>query len=76
MELISRRVIFQLEGEEGFNHIDEYADGSTERGKALRKEICDELHFASLEFQSLENIIQAIGLPREDLCTYCWDGKE
>ncbi len=76
MELISRRVIFKLEGEEGFNHIDEYADGSTERGKALRKEICDELHFASLEFQSLENIIQAIGLPREDLCTYCWDGKE
>ena len=76
MELISRRVIFQLEGEEGFNHIDEYADGSTERGKALRKEICDELHFASLEFQSLENIIQAIGLPREELCTYCWDGKE
>ena len=76
MELISRRVIFKLEGEEGFNHIDEYADGSTERGKALRREICDELHFASLEFQSLENIIQAIGLPREDLCTYCWDGKE
>ena len=76
MELISRRVIFKLEGEEGFNHIDEYADGSTERGKALRREICDERHFASLEFQSLENIIQAIGLPREDLCTYCWDGKE
>ena len=76
MELISRRVIFKLEGEEGFSHIDEYADGSTGRGKALRREICDELHFASLEFQSLENIIQAIGLPREDLCTYCWDGKE
>ena len=76
MELISRRIIHQLEGDEGFNHIDEYADGTTERGKALRKAICEELHFASLEFQSLENIIQAIGLPKDELCTYCWDGKE
>ena len=76
MELISRRVIHQLEGDAGFDHIDEYSDGTTERGKALRKAICDELHFASLEFQSLEGIIAAIGLPKDELCTYCWDGKE
>ncbi len=76
MELIARRVIMDLEGEEGFNHIEEYSDGSTERGKALRKAICEQLHFASLDFQSLEGVIKAIGLPRCDLCTYCWDGKE
>ncbi len=76
MELIARRVIAELEGDEGEKHIDEYADGSTERGKKLREAICEKFHFASLEFQSLENVIRAIGLPEEDLCTYCWNGKE
>ena len=76
MELIARRVIVELEGEEGFKYIDEYSSGETERGKKLRKVICDKLGFASLEFQSLEGIIKAIGLPECDLCTYCWNGKE
>ncbi len=76
MELLARRVIFELEGEEGEKHIDEYMDNSTERGQNLRRSICEKFHFASLEFQSLENVIKAIGLPAEDLCTYCWNGKE
>ena len=63
-------------GEEGFNYIDEYADSDTERGKKLRAAICDELHLASLEFQSLDGIVAAIGLPQDWLCTYCWNGKE
>lgn len=76
MELLARRVIFELEGEEGEKYIDEYADSYSERGKKLRAAICEKFHFASLEFQSLENVIKAIGLPAEDLCTYCWNGKE
>ena len=76
MELIARRKIMELEGEEGFNYIDEYADSNTERGKKLRAAICDELHLASLEFQSLDGIVAAIGLPQDWLCTYCWNGKE
>ena len=76
MELIARRTIFELEGEEGYNHIEEYSDPDTERGKNLREHICRELHFASLEFQSLQGIIDAIGIPPENLCTYCWNGKE
>ncbi len=76
MELIARRKIMQIEGEEGFNYIEEYSDGSTERGKKLRQAICEELHLASLEFQSLEGIVKSIGLPEECLCTYCWNGKE
>ena len=76
MELIARRVILENEGEEGFKHIDEYADASTERGKALRRIICEKLNFASLEFQSLDGIIKAIGLDPDCLCTYCWNGKE
>ncbi len=76
MELIARRVIMELEGEEGFKYIDEYSNGQTERGKKLRQSICEKLGFASLEFQSLEGIIKAIGIDECDLCTYCWNGKE
>lgn len=76
MELITRRTIYELEGEEGFKHIDEYSDASTERGRKLRKIICDNLNFTSLEFQSLEGIVKAIGLDRDKICTYCWDGME
>ncbi|MBQ8910423.1 MAG: amidophosphoribosyltransferase [Oscillospiraceae bacterium] len=76
MDLITRRVIMELEGEEGMKHIDEYADGKTERGKAMRKAICEKFNFASLGFQSLEGVINAIGLEPCKLCTYCWTGKE
>lgn len=76
MELITRRTILEIEGEEGFNHIDEYSDGSTQRGKNLRKTICEKFNFTSLEFQSLEGAIKAIGLEPCKLCTYCWSGKE
>ena len=76
MELITRRVIFELEGEEGFNHIEEYSDASTERGRNLRNTICEKFHFDSLEFQSLEGAIKAIGIEPCKLCTYCWNGKK
>ena len=76
LDLISRRVILELEGEEGMKHIDEYADGSTERGKAMRQAICDKFQFASLGFQTLEGVINSIGLEPCKLCTYCWTGKE
>ncbi len=76
MELLGRRIIMELEGEEGFKYISEYSDSSTERGQKFRKAICDKLGFASLEFQSLEGIIKAIGIDECKLCTYCWSGKE
>ncbi len=75
MELIARSTIVELEGEEGFKYIDEYIDSSTERGKNLREAICEKMHFTSLEFQSIDGIIDAIGLPADKICTYCWNGK-
>lgn len=71
MELITRKTILKLEGVDGLDHIEEYADGSSDRGKKLRKAICDELGFKSLKFQSLENVIKAIDLKPCELCTYC-----
>ena len=76
MDLLSRKIIMELEGEEGFSHLDEYSDGTTERGKAMRRAICEKLHFDSLEFQSIEGITEAIGLDECEICTYCWNGKE
>jgi len=76
MELLARKKIQELEGDEGHNHIAEYADGTTERGKCLLKSICEEMGFDSLGYQSLDGLLEAIGLDREKVCTYCWTGKE
>lgn len=76
MELITRRTIVELEGEEGLNHLEEYADSNTERGKKMREAICKKMHFSTLEFQSLDGLVEAIGIDKCNLCTYCWNGKE
>ncbi len=76
MELLARRIVVELEGEEGLLHLDEYSDAATERGQKLRQAICDKFHFDSLEFQSLDGVIKAIGIEPCKLCTYCWSGKE
>lgn len=76
MDLITRRTMMELEGEEAVKHVEEYADSSTARGKAMRKAICDKFQFESLEFQSIDGLIEAIGLEPCKLCTYCWTGKE
>ena len=76
MDLISRRTIVELEGEKGLKHIEEYADGNTERGKRMRQTICEKLKFDSLGFQTVDGVVKAIGLDECKLCTYCWNGKE
>ena len=76
MELLARRIVMELEGEEGFAHLEEYSDANTERGKKLRASICEKLHFDSVEFQTLDGVIKAIGIEPCKLCTYCWNGKE
>ena len=75
-ELIARRKILELEGEEGEKHIAEYADGTTERGKCLLRSICEDMGFDSLAFQSLDGMLDAIGIDRKKICTYCWTGEE
>ena len=76
MELLARKKIQELEGDEGHKHIEEYADGKTQRGQCLLKSICKEMGFDSLGYQSLEGLLEAIGMDREKVCTYCWTGKE
>ncbi len=76
LDLIARRIIHEFEGEDGVKYINEYSDTNTERGQRLRSEICRRLKLTSLEFQSLEGTVKAVGLPESGLCSYCWNGKE
>ena len=76
MELLTRKTIQELEGDEGQKHLDEYADAKTERGACMLKTICEKFGFDSLGYQSLEGVLEAIGIDKEKVCTYCWTGKE
>ena len=76
MELLARKTVQELEGDEGQKHLEEYADSSTQRGQCLLKSICEKLGFDSLGYQSLDGLLDAIGIDRDKICTYCWTGKE
>lgn len=76
MELLARKTIQELEGDEGQTHLEEYADSKTERGQCMLKAICEKLGFDSLGYQSLDGLLEAIGIDRDKVCTYCWTGKE
>jgi amidophosphoribosyltransferase len=72
-ELATRIAIMELEGE--YKYLDQYADSTTERYRAMVDKIRERLNLTSLQFQTLGDLIDAIGLPKEKLCTYCWDGQ-
>ena len=76
MDLLARRTIQELEGDEGQKHLEEYADPSSRRGQCMLKTICERFGFDSLGYQSLEGVLEAIGIDKDKLCTYCWSGKE
>lgn len=76
MDLLARRTIQELEGDEGQKHLEEYADASTERGQCMLRAICEKMGFHSLGYQSLDGLMEAIGIDRDKICTYCWNGKE
>lgn len=76
MALLARRMVQELEGFEGQKHLDEYADANTKRGQCLLSHICETFGFTSLGYQSLDGLLEAIGIDRDKVCTYCWNGKE
>jgi amidophosphoribosyltransferase len=73
LELASRKAIKQLEGEE--THLEEYADPNSEKYRAMVEQIAKNLGIDSLLYQNLGDLVEAIGLPKEKLCTHCWDGS-
>lgn len=73
LELITRRVIKKLEGEDDKN-LDLYRKTDSPQYIKMIDEIRRDLNITTLKFNSLENLVDAIGLPKEQLCTHCWDG--
>ena len=77
MDLITRRVIKKLEGVEPTDEIiKEYVDPDGEKYAAMIEEIRKELHFTTLMYHRLDDMIASVGIDSDKLCTYCWDGKE
>ncbi len=74
LELIARRKIQEMEGAHDKN-LDLYADENSEQYKNLVESIRKQFNISSLKFSSLDNLVKAIGLPKEDLCTHCFDGS-
>ena len=75
LDLAGRWAIKDLIGEDLENPI-EYTDPDSDKYKAMVNVIREKLHLTTLKYQRLENLVKAIGLPKEKLCTYCWDGVE
>ncbi len=76
LDLITRRAMLELEGEEAEKHLEDYTVSSSERYQRMIAKIAKKLDFTTLRYQSLEGMLEAIGLPPEQVCTYCWSGKE
>ncbi len=74
LDLAARRAIRKLEGDNPNVNLAEYIDSTSPKHQAMINEICRELNLDTLGFQTLEKMVEAIGLPKSRLCTYCWDG--
>lgn len=77
MELITRRVIKELEGDNVSDEVlKEYADPDSEKYQKMVDKICEKLHFTSLRYHRLDDMIKSVGIGADKLCTYCWNGEE
>lgn len=76
MDLITRRVIRDMEGTDKYPNLEVYADPESDQYHGMIERICKQLNFTSLRYHRLDDMIDSVGLDRSQLCTYCWDGKE
>ena len=77
IDLIARKTIVELEGENVSDDVvAEYADENNPKHQVMVNKICEKMHFDSLKYHKLEDLIEAIGLEPCKLCTYCFNGKE
>ena len=74
LDLAGRKSIKELEGTDD-KFLDEYATSNSEKNIAMVDRIRQKLRLTTLKYQKLENLVEAISLPKEKLCTHCWDGS-
>ncbi len=76
MDLIARRVIRDIEGADREIDLMKYVNPDTPEYAEMVDRICKQLNFTSLRYHRLDDMIEAVGIDRDKLCTYCWDGRE
>ena len=77
MELITRRVIQEFEGDNVSDEvIKEYTNPDSEKYQKMIDRICEKLHFTTLRYHRLDDMIESVGIDPAKLCTYCWNGEE
>ena len=76
MDLITRRIIKDIEGDNAEKVLDEYTNPESDRYERMIEEIRKQLNFTSLRYHRLDDMIEAVGIDKSKLCTYCWNGKE
>ncbi len=74
MDLATHKAVQKIEGKENVD-MKEYSDCNSEKYKAMVEQIRKDLGLTTLKFQKLNDLIEDIGLPKEKLCTHCWDGS-
>ena len=74
LDLAGRKAIAELEGDSA-EVPGAYTDSNSPQHAAMLEKIRERLGLTSLRYQNLDDMIEAIGLPREKLCTYCWNGE-
>lgn len=74
MELITRRLINEFEGDPGCN-LEKYATTDSPEYNRMVKAIAERLNLTTLKFSTLETLIESIGLPKCSVCTHCFDGS-
>ena len=76
MDLITRRVIQDMEGTDKYPNLEVYADPESDQYQEMIRRICSQLKFTTLRYHRLDDMIESVGLDKDKLCTYCWDGRE
>ena len=75
LDLAGRRAIREMEGQDG-PPPPEYVNPASDKHRAMVERIRHRLGLTTLQYQQLDDLVKSIGLPREQLCTFCWDGRE
>lgn len=76
MELIARRVIQEMVGENKYPNLSVYADPDSTEYRDMLEKIREKLNFTSLRYHRLDDMMESVGIDKCKLCTYCWDGRE
>lgn len=76
LDLITRRIILEREGDKASEKLEEYANPDSQNYKEMNDEICRQLKFTSLRFHRLDDMMESVGISPCKLCTYCWNGKK